>query len=97
MAKDVSVPKISSSFSQEPGSRELKVTWLQIVDLKPYSKNARTHSKKQIREVANSISEFGWTNPVLVDGHGGIMAGHARVEAAKVLGLEKVPPGSTQD
>jgi len=71
--------------------RALAVTWLDIGALKPYPKNARTHSKKQIREIAESIKTFGWTNPVLVDGDGGIIAGHARVEAAKMLGLEKVP------
>ena len=60
-------------------------------DLKPYPKNARTHSKKQIRQIAGSIETFGWTNPVLIDAEGGIIAGHGRVEAAKLLGLDRVP------
>ena len=60
-------------------------------DLKPYPRNARTHSKKQIRQIADSIRTFGWTNPVLIDAEGGIIAGHGRVEAAKLLGLDQVP------
>jgi len=60
-------------------------------DLKPYPRNARTHSKKQIRQIADSIKTFGWTNPVLIDAEGGIIAGHGRVEAAKLLGLDRVP------
>jgi DNA modification methylase len=60
-------------------------------DLKPYPRNARTHSKKQIRQIADSIRTFGWTNPVLIDAEGGIIAGHGRVEAAKLLGLDVVP------
>ncbi|PPD29742.1 MAG: DNA methylase N-4 [Hyphomicrobium sp.] len=60
-------------------------------DLKPYARNARTHSPKQIAEIAASIRAFGFNNPVLIDKDGGIVAGHGRVEAAKVLGLETVP------
>jgi DNA modification methylase len=71
--------------------RQLAVTWCPIGTLEPYSNNARTHSKRQIRQIAESIEAFGWTNPVLVDGEGGIIAGHGRVEAAKLLGLAEVP------
>ena len=60
-------------------------------DLKPYARNARTHSAKQIAEIAVSIRAFGFNNPVLIDKDGGIVAGHGRVEAAKQLGLETVP------
>ena len=60
-------------------------------DLKPYPRNARTHSKHQIKQIADSINEFGWTVPILVDSAGVIIAGHARVEAAKLLGLHEVP------
>lgn len=60
-------------------------------ELKPYERNARTHSPKQISQIAASIREFGFNNPVLVDCDGGIIAGHGRVEAAKKLGLETVP------
>ena len=59
--------------------------------LKPHSRNARTHSKKQIRQIAASIQAFGFTAPILVDEDLMILAGHGRVEAAKLLGLVEVP------
>lgn len=62
-----------------------------IADLRPYARNARTHSKKQIRQIASSIERFGFTNPVLVSGDYERMAGHGRVEAAKLLGWRRVP------
>lgn len=62
-----------------------------IIDLVPYAKNSRTHSKKQIKQIAASIKEFGFTNPVLIDEKGGIIAGHGRIMAAKEVGLESVP------
>jgi DNA modification methylase len=62
-----------------------------IALLHPCKRNARTHSKKQIRQIAESIKEFGFNNPVLVDFLDEIIAGHGRVEAAKMLGFEKVP------
>jgi DNA modification methylase len=60
-------------------------------DLRPWTRNARTHSKKQVRQIADSIRTFGFTNPVLIDRENTILAGHGRVEAAKLLGLETVP------
>jgi DNA modification methylase len=60
-------------------------------DLRPYANNARSHSKKQIKQIAESIKRFGFTNPVLVTDEGEIVAGHGRVEAAKLLGLQAVP------
>ncbi|MCK8465190.1 site-specific DNA-methyltransferase [Aliiroseovarius sp. S1339] len=62
-----------------------------VSDLKPYANNPRTHSKKQIRQIADSITTFGWTNPVLIDADGGVIAGHGRLEAAKLLGMPEVP------
>jgi DNA modification methylase len=62
-----------------------------IIRLTPYKNNARTHSKKQVRQIANSIKRFGFVNPVLVDDAGQIIAGHGRVEAAKLIGLATVP------
>ena len=59
--------------------------------LKPYEHNARTHSPEQVAQIAASIVEFGFTNPILVDGKDGIIAGHGRLLAAKDLGLPKVP------
>jgi ParB-like chromosome segregation protein Spo0J len=57
----------------------------------PYARNARTHSESQISSIAASISEWGWTNPILVDEAGGIIAGHGRVLAARQLGLAEAP------
>lgn len=59
--------------------------------LRPWARNARTHSKKQLRQIADSIRVFGFTNPVLIDEDGTILAGHGRVEAAQMLGRETVP------
>ncbi|BAI97443.1 methyltransferase [Sphingobium sp. TA15] len=62
-----------------------------ITLLKPHARNARTHSKKQIDQIARSIQKFGFTNPILIDEQDRIIAGHGRVEAAKSLGLTQVP------
>ena len=62
-----------------------------VADLRPYGRNARTHSKQQVAQIAASIRRFGFTNPVLTSGDGEIIAGHGRVEAAKQLGLVEVP------
>ncbi|MFC4293543.1 site-specific DNA-methyltransferase [Novosphingobium tardum] len=62
-----------------------------IAPLRPYARNARTHSKKQIKQIARSIERFGFTNPVLVSDEGEIIAGHGRVEAAKLIGWKQVP------
>lgn len=59
--------------------------------LRPYERNARTHSAGQIRQIVASIKEFGFTNPLLVDGADGILAGHGRLAAAKDIGLAEVP------
>jgi ParB-like chromosome segregation protein Spo0J len=62
-----------------------------IEKLRPYEKNARTHSAEQISQIAASIVEFGFTSPILVDGEEGVLAGHGRLAAARQLGLEQVP------
>ena len=62
-----------------------------IAELRPYARNARTHSRKQIAQIARSIERFGFTNPVLVSDEGEIIAGHGRVEAAMTLGIKSVP------
>jgi ParB-like chromosome segregation protein Spo0J len=69
----------------------LAIAWRPLGDLTPYVRNPRTHSNAQVAQIAASIREFGWTNPVLVDGESGIIAGHGRVMAARKLGLEQVP------
>jgi DNA modification methylase len=69
----------------------MKTEYTRVDDLRPYPNNARTHSRKQIRQIANSITKFGFCNPVLIDDDGQIIAGHGRVEAAKQLGIDAVP------
>ena len=69
----------------------IKVSTVPINSLIPYARNARTHSDAQVAQIAASIREFGWTNPVLLDGEKGIIAGHGRVLAARKLGMEEVP------
>lgn len=71
--------------------RSLEIVERPIASLKPYARNARTHSKRQIHQIAASIEEFGFTNPVLIDTDDTILAGHGRVEAAKLLGRTCVP------
>ena len=72
-------------------SAELQIEYIAIAELKPWPKNARTHSRKQVRQIADSISTFGFTNPILIDDDLMILAGHGRIEAARLLGMDKVP------
>jgi DNA modification methylase len=74
-----------------PEQNPLKIEYLPIVALKPYPFNARTHSKKQIRQIAESIRKFGFINPVIVDRDNTTIAGHGRIEGAKQLGYKEVP------
>lgn len=64
---------------------------MNIDNLTPYENNARTHSEEQVNKIANSIKEFGFVNPVLIDGDYGIIAGHGRVLGAKQAGMTEVP------
>ena len=75
----------------------LEITYQSPAALQPRARNPRTHSKAQIRQIAASIERFGFTNPVLIDGAGRIVAGHGRVEAAKLLGLPTVPTIRLED
>ena len=68
-----------------------RVVMTRVGDLTPYARNARTHSDEQVAQIAASIKEFGWTNPILVDGEKGLIAGHGRLAAARKLGMEEVP------
>ena len=70
---------------------DLAIAWRSLGALIPYARNPRNHTDAQLAQIAASIREFGWTNPVLVDGASGIIAGHGRVMAARKLGLEQVP------
>ena len=76
-----------------PDTQQIRtqITCRPIEALAPWARNARTHSKKQIRQMADSIRKFGFTNPVLIDEAGTILAGHGRVAAAKLLGMTEVP------
>ena len=69
----------------------LAIQYKKIDELIPYARNSRTHSDAQVAQIAASIKEFGWTNPVLMDGDNGIIAGHGRVLAARVLGQTDIP------
>lgn len=71
--------------------KDLKIEWRTLAKLVPYARNARTHSEEQVAQIAASIQEFGWTNPVLVDEADGIIAGHGRVLGAQKLGMVEVP------
>ena len=64
----------------------LSVASRSIGELQPYANNARKHSRKQLRKIANSLQRFGWTNPILIDERGMVLAGHGRLEAARMLG-----------
>jgi ParB-like chromosome segregation protein Spo0J len=68
-----------------------KIEYINTEELVPYKKNSRTHSEEQIKQISESMKEFGFTNPVLIDEENEIIAGHGRVLGAKKLGIESVP------
>ena len=72
-------------------TKPARLEYRRLDELTPYARNARTHSKKQLRQIADSIDRFGFTNPILIDASNTILAGHGRVEAARLLGLAEVP------
>ena len=69
----------------------LQIEYLDISQIESYDRNARLHSPEQVEQLVNSINEFGFTNPVLVDGDNVLIAGHGRLAAASEIGLDKVP------
>jgi DNA modification methylase len=71
--------------------KKLKVEYKKISDLIPYVNNTRTHSDTQVLQIASSIKEFGFTNPILIDEEGGVIAGHGRIMGAKKLGIDEAP------
>jgi ParB-like chromosome segregation protein Spo0J len=73
-----------------PG-QPLQIEQVAVSALIPYARNSRTHSDEQVAQIAASIREFGFTNPVLIDADSGIIAGHGRVMAARKLGMDTVP------
>lgn len=71
--------------------QELNIIYKNIKELKPYKKNAKKHDKKQVEQIANSIKEFGFTQPVIIDTNNCVVAGHGRILGAKKAGLKQVP------
>ena len=93
----ISFPMLNSGAAMERlqsstiGIAASNLERLPLTALRPWPRNARTHSKKQVRQIADSIRRFGFTNPVLIDSDNTILAGHGRVAAAKLLGMDEVP------
>ena len=81
----------SSTKADLSSPRSLVVTYKTVGSLKPDPRNARTHSKQQVEQIIASIREFGFTNPILVDPEGMLIAGHGRLLAAKAMGMAEVP------
>jgi ParB-like chromosome segregation protein Spo0J len=79
------------SLTRTEEALELQVIYRSIQTLSPFARNARTHSRSQIRKLRDSIQSFGFVNPILVNQSGTIIAGHGRVEAAKLLGMTEIP------
>lgn len=71
--------------------QNIKITYKNIKELKPYKKNAKKHPKQQVEQIANSIKEFGFTQPVIIDSNNCVVAGHGRILGAKKAGLKEVP------
>lgn len=77
--------------------QEMNVIYKNIKELKPYKKNAKKHPKEQVERIANSIKEFGFTQPVIVDKNNEVVAGHGRILGAKKAGLKQVPTVCLED
>lgn len=75
----------------------MQITYRNIRELKPYKKNAKKHPKEQIERIANSIKEFGFTQPVIIDKNNCVVAGHGRILGAKKAGLKQVPTVMLED
>ena len=71
--------------------KQLEVEYLPIAVFIPYARNARTHSREQIKQISKSMQTFGFINPIIVDADNMVVAGHARVLAAKEIGLSLIP------
>lgn len=76
---------------------ELNIVYRNIKELKPYKKNAKKHPKEQVERIANSIKEFGFTQPVIIDTNNCVVAGHGRILGAKKAGLKQVPTVMLED
>jgi hypothetical protein len=82
---------VSGGYVKNGLLSELTVSYQPISALKTSPRNSRTHSKRQIRKIADSIEVFGFTNPILITGENRIIAGHGRFAAAKLLGMDRIP------
>jgi DNA modification methylase len=87
----ISPPICEVALSKVTQMQTMMIELIPVSKLRPYAKNARTHSKKQIRQIADSIKAFGFTNPVLIGDDNEIIAGHGRVDAARLLQMDSVP------
>ncbi|MEO1922774.1 MAG: DNA methyltransferase [Sphingomonadaceae bacterium] len=81
----------TKELASRTADRALKVTYKNLSELTPDPRNARTHPKRQIEQIVASIGEFGFTNPILADPEGNLIAGHGRLRAARQMGLQQVP------
>jgi ParB-like chromosome segregation protein Spo0J len=88
----ISPPICEVAFSKVTQMQTMMIELIPVSKLRPYAKNARNHSKKQIRQIADSIKAFGFTNPVLIGDDNEIIAGHGRVDAARLLQMDSVLP-----
>lgn len=84
-------------MEKQAKQKEKAVIYKNIAELKPYKKNAKKHPKEQVERIANSIKEFGFTQPVLIDKNNCVVAGHGRVLGAKKAGLKQVPTICLED
>ena len=97
MSKDPTLLKANqrSTLASEAASTAIKIQskieMRPIDSVKPNPRNARTHSKKQIKQIARSEEQFGFINPIIIDEFGMVLAGHGRLQAARLLGLKEVP------
>jgi DNA modification methylase len=85
------MPNRTSLATSCSNNQSLAIKYRCCAELKPARRNPRTHSKKQLQQIARSIEEFGFTNPLLIDGQGQVIAGHGRLDAAVLLRMESVP------
>jgi ParB-like chromosome segregation protein Spo0J len=79
-----------SEASKPPHRYASKITLMPLDALKRYSRNSRTHSRRQIKQIAASLQQFGWTNPILIDENNRVLCEHGRLDAAQLVGLIQV-------
>lgn len=85
------IVRLNSKMTNNQSHKTLSIEYKSINELQEYDKNARTHSDEQVNQIVQSINEYGWTNPILIDEHNSVIAGHGRLLAAMNIGYESVP------